>query len=76
MDLNVKLVSLLACPVCRGGLETAGEDEGLLCPACSLVYPVKSGIPVMLAEEAVSLAEWRKGKREAAIGKQDAKTGR
>jgi uncharacterized protein YbaR (Trm112 family) len=67
MPLDAKLISLLACPACRGKLENpgmseTGEPEGLLCPKCSLVYPVKEEIPVMLAEEAVSFVEWRKGK--------------
>lgn len=78
MPLDAKLVSILACPACRGKLEgpgkfeerkpEEGESEGLLCPKCSLVYPVKEDIPVMLAEEAISLAEWRKGKRQR-VGK-------
>lgn len=66
MPLDSRLLAVLACPACRGKLEDAGELEGLLCPKCALVYPVKEEIPVMLAEEAVSLVEWQNGKRGAA----------
>lgn len=71
MPLDTKLINILACPACRGKLEDPEKSEtekfeGLLCPKCSLVYPVKEDIPVMLAEEAVPFAEWQKGKRSAA----------
>jgi uncharacterized protein YbaR (Trm112 family) len=52
MDKN--LLDLLACPVCRSPLEEvrSGGDEGLLCAVCAAVYPVRDGIPVLLADEA------------------------
>ncbi len=62
--LNPALLHILACPVCRGGLEIMDETEGLLCAHCAVVYPVRNEIPVMLAEEAVPRREWIAGKRE------------
>lgn len=64
MALHEDLVRILVCPVCRGELIREDRDEGLLCPACAKVYPVREDIPVMLCEEAVPLREWRNGKRE------------
>ncbi len=29
------------------------EPEGLACPACQLLYPIREDIPVMLVEEAL-----------------------
>ena len=47
-----ELLALLACPKCRGLLEREAAGEGLLCPACRLVFPVREGLPVLLREEA------------------------
>lgn len=50
MALAKDVLSLLACPGCRGGLN---EVEGYLeCPACDLKYPIREGIPVLLVEAA------------------------
>ena len=68
MPLDAELLQILACPVCRGGLDVMGETEGLACPRCAVVYPVREEIPVMLAEEAVPAREWAAGKREAVPG--------
>jgi uncharacterized protein YbaR (Trm112 family) len=52
---------MLVCPVCKGPLEdrrhadTAGKAlpaRELVCPADRLAFPVRDGIPVMLANEA------------------------
>ena len=62
MEQNIQqeLLDILACPRCRGVLETEGSPmEGLSCKSCALVYPIREGIPVMLLDEAVPLAEWR-----------------
>ena len=46
------LRSLLACPVCRGGLNwSAGQAA---CTACDRTYPVVDGIPVLLADPAMA----------------------
>jgi len=59
MALNVELLGLLACPKCHGGLVLLPGRDGLLCAGCSLVYPVRDEIPVMLVEEAVALDAWK-----------------
>lgn len=59
MALNVELLGLLACPKCHGGLVLLPGQDGLLCAACGLVYPVRDEIPVMLVEEAEALGAWK-----------------
>jgi uncharacterized protein YbaR (Trm112 family) len=50
MPVPDELLAILVCPVCRHGLRPEGEE--LVCTGCGLRYPVRDGIPVMLAEEA------------------------
>ena len=64
MVLDQELLGILACPVCRNGLDIMGETEGLACSRCAVVYPIRDEIPVMLAEEAVPAREWAAGKRQ------------
>ena len=66
MALNKELLDILACPKCKGSLEVLGQEEGLACGACSVVYPIREEIPIMLIEEAVARADWDSGKRGAA----------
>ena len=60
MTLNPELLSILACPTCKGELTRIGADEGLACPACGVVYPVRDNIPIMLVEEAIPLEDWNR----------------
>ncbi len=65
MDME-ELLSLLVCPRCRSKVErlpAEGTVEGLRCPKCETVYPVRDGIPVKLVEEAVSATQWEAGVR-------------
>jgi hypothetical protein len=58
MALNRELLDILACPKCKGPLELAPEDRGLICRADRLVYPIRDDIPIMLVEEAIPLEAW------------------
>ncbi len=53
MSLDPFLQSILVCPKCKGDLAMVEEPEGLVCPACQLLYPIREDIPVMLVEEAL-----------------------
>ena len=53
-----ELLDILVCPVCKTNIGL--EDEKLVCKKCGRRYPVKDGIPVMLAEEAQMPGENRK----------------
>jgi len=51
-SLSGDVVAVLACPKC-GGAPSVG-DESVHCAACNLSYPVRRGIPIMLAEAATA----------------------
>ncbi|MDO9378606.1 MAG: Trm112 family protein [Nocardioidaceae bacterium] len=52
MTLSPLLLTILVCPTCRVR-PAVDEDAGeLLCSACGLAYPVRDGVPVMVAAEA------------------------
>lgn len=66
MEITKDLLDILVCPRCRGELHpirTVEGVEGLSCPACAVVYPVRNDIPVMLEEEAIPRASWDQGLR-------------
>jgi uncharacterized protein len=58
--LDHRLLSLLVCPVCKGPLQMVRDADQrpleLQCPADRLAFPIRDGIPVMLENEARSLA--------------------
>lgn len=59
--MDSELLSILACPKCRGPLSPLEQDSGeggLECPACAVVYPIRDRIPVLLIEEAVPRQSW------------------
>lgn len=48
--VDADLLNLLRCPLTRSGLRQ--EGDWLIAEVGGLAYPVREGIPVMLAEEA------------------------
>ena len=52
-----ELLEILACPQCKGPVVLSENEDGLVCRACGLVYPIRDGIPVMLIDEAARLKE-------------------
>ena len=55
MAISQDLLDVLACPQCKGDLCLTEAQDGLICDACKLRYPIKEDIPVMLIEEAERL---------------------
>ena len=53
---DAKLLEILVCPVTRAKLRYDREAEELISEAAGLAYPIRDGVPVMLVEEARSLA--------------------
>lgn len=51
----IQILDVLVCPQCKGKLAQVEGGQGLLCRRCSLKYPVRDGIPIMMAEEAISM---------------------
>ena len=48
--LDKEFLNILACPICKQGIKE--ENNELICRHCNKAYPIKDGIPIMLAEEA------------------------
>jgi len=53
--MDVKLLDILVCPLCKGPLLYRKSDNELICKVDRLAFSVKDGIPVMLEEEARKL---------------------
>jgi uncharacterized protein YbaR (Trm112 family) len=49
-----KMLDILVCPVreCRKTLVLAVDESSLRCTGCGRVYPVRDGIPILLADQA------------------------
>mgnify|MGYP000883479974 FL=1 len=55
--MDKKLLEILVCPVTKGPLIHDRKNDELISVAGRLAYPVRDGIPVMLADEARRLSE-------------------
>ena len=47
---------MLACPVCKGELKLNDARTELICYQDAMAFPIREGIPVMLAVEARTLS--------------------
>ncbi|UWS79726.1 Trm112 family protein [Phaeobacter sp. G2] len=47
-----RMLEALVCPQTQGTLEYDAEAQELLSRAANLAFPIRNGIPVMLADEA------------------------
>jgi len=47
-----KMLEALVCPLTRDVLEYREDTQELISRSASLAYPIKDGIPIMLADEA------------------------
>jgi uncharacterized protein YbaR (Trm112 family) len=50
--VDPKLLEILVCPLTKCPLEYDSEKQELISRAAKLAYPIRDGIPIMLAEEA------------------------
>jgi uncharacterized protein len=50
-----KVLDTVVCPIreCRKSLSLAADESTLQCSGCGRIYPVRDGIPVLLADQAV-----------------------
>ena len=55
MALSQELLDILACPRCKGEVKLNQGQDGLVCEACRLVYPIRDDIPIMLIDQAQPL---------------------
>ena len=56
-EIDPKLLEILVCPLTKGPLEYDRDAQELISKKAGLAYPVRDGIPIMLADEARQLAE-------------------
>ena len=52
MAFDIKLLDIIACPVCKGKLIYDKEQQELISKAERLAYPIKQGIPQLLESQA------------------------
>lgn len=53
--MDVRLLEILVCPICKGPLAYRKAVSELVCKACKLAFAIKDDIPVMLEESARKL---------------------
>ena len=54
--IDRELLAVLVCPVSKASMVPSPDQTELLCAASGLAYPVRDGIPVLLADEARELS--------------------
>ena len=52
LEVDSKLLEILVCPVSHGQLRYDRNAQELISDEAGLAYPVRNGIPIMLADEA------------------------
>ncbi|MFZ9642074.1 MAG: Trm112 family protein [Candidatus Methylopumilus sp.] len=55
--MDIKLLDILVCPVCKSPLLYRKAEQELVCKPCRLAFQIKDDIPVMLEEEARRLPD-------------------
>jgi uncharacterized protein YbaR (Trm112 family) len=53
--VDSKLLEILVCPLTKGPLEYDSARQELVSRSAKLAYPIRDGIPIMLADEARAL---------------------
>ena len=53
--VDPKLLEILVCPLTKGTLEYDSARQELISRSAKLAYPIRDGIPIMLAGEARAL---------------------
>ncbi len=57
--VDPKLLEILVCPLTKGPLRYDAEAQELISDQAGLAYPIRDGIPIMLADEARQLEKSR-----------------
>jgi uncharacterized protein len=57
MSLNTKILDVIACPICKGKLHYAKDEQLLICNLDKLAFSIKAGVPIMLVEQAIPIAK-------------------
>ncbi len=54
-QVDKKLLEILVCPLTKTTLRYDANTQELISDSAKLAYPIREGIPIMLAEEARKL---------------------
>ena len=57
MEPDRKLLEILVCPLTKGTLRYDRDKQELVSVQAGLAYPIRDGIPIMLAGEARELTD-------------------
>ncbi|WP_455481720.1 Trm112 family protein [Bartonella sp. B35(2025)] len=52
MTTDPKMLELLVCPITKGTLSLNRKTQELISLKAKLAYPIRDGVPIMLASEA------------------------
>ena len=52
-----RMLEMLVCPLTKTALEHDVENKELISKAANLAFPIRDGIPVMIASEARELSD-------------------
>ncbi|HYC74934.1 Trm112 family protein [Brevundimonas sp.] len=55
VSVDPRLLEVLVCPVTRGRLTYDRERQELVSRGAKLAFPIRDGVPIMLADEARKL---------------------
>ena len=55
--VDPKLLEILVCPLTKNELEYDAKAQELISRSAGLAYPIRDGIPIMLADEARKLED-------------------
>ena len=56
-EIDPKLLEILVCPLTKTTLRYEHERQELISDKAALAYPIRDGIPIMLADEARKLKD-------------------
>ena len=56
-EIDPKLLEILVCPVTKSSLAYDKDKQELVSRLAGLAYPIRDGVPIMLAGEARELSE-------------------
>jgi hypothetical protein len=57
VSVDPKLLEILVCPLTKGPLVYDAKKQELLSKQAGIAYPIRDGIPIMLADEARPLTD-------------------
>jgi len=61
MQTDPKLLEILGCPLTKTNLVYDRERQELVSKAAGLAYPIRGGVPIMLAGDARELTDAERG---------------